>query len=115
MTFIVWFAMLGTVLLLLALSSSYLRWMPVTTSLVCLGLGMALSSPGLGFLHLEVAEASGWLEHLTEVAVLFSLFFQRTETSVTFAQPGMADCVTSGRSGHGVVYRRRLSDPALLA
>lgn len=75
MTFIVWFAMLGAVLLLLALSSSYLRWIPVTSSVVCLGLGIALGSPGLNLLQLDVAQSSAWLEHLTEVAVLFSLFF----------------------------------------
>ncbi|MFJ4384903.1 cation:proton antiporter [Pseudomonas sp. NPDC089408] len=75
MTFIVWFAMLGAVLLLLALLSSYLRWIPVTSSVVCLGLGIALGSPGLNFLQLDVAQSSAWLEHLTEVAVLFSLFF----------------------------------------
>ncbi|WP_394208624.1 cation:proton antiporter [Pseudomonas putida] len=75
MTFIVWFAMLGMVLLLLALSSSYLRWMPVTSSVVCLALGIALGSSGLGFLHLDVSKSSEWMEHLTEVAVLFSLFF----------------------------------------
>ena len=75
MTFIVWFAMLGMVLLLLALSSSYLRWMPVTSSVVCLALGIGLGSSGLGFLHLDVSKSSEWMEHLTEVAVLFSLFF----------------------------------------
>ncbi|KAF4559895.1 MULTISPECIES: sodium:proton antiporter [Pseudomonas] len=75
MTFIVWFAMLGAVLLLLSLSSSYLRWIPVTTSVVCLGLGMALGTSGLGFLQLDLSKSSGWMEHLTEVAVLFSLFF----------------------------------------
>lgn len=75
MTFIVWFAMLGAVLLLLALSSSYLRWVPVTSSLVCLGLGMFLGTSGLGLLQLDLSESSGWIEHLTEVAVLFSLFF----------------------------------------
>lgn len=75
MTFIVWFAMLGAVLLLLALSSSYLRWVPVTSSLVCLGLGMFLGTSGLGLLQLDLSESSGWMEHLTEVAVLFSLFF----------------------------------------
>ena len=75
MTFIVWLAMLGMVLLLLALSSSYLRWMPVTSSVVCLALGIGLGSSGLGFLHLDVSKSSEWMEHLTEVAVLFSLFF----------------------------------------
>jgi hypothetical protein len=36
MSFITWVAVLGAVLLTLALTSSYLRWMPVTTSAVCL-------------------------------------------------------------------------------
>ncbi|AGN81760.1 cation:proton antiporter [Pseudomonas sp. GD03651] len=75
MTFIVWFAMLGAVLLLLALSSSYLRWIPVTSSVVCLVLGIGLGASGLGLLHLDVSGSKGWMEHLTEVAVLFSLFF----------------------------------------
>ncbi|MFJ4064434.1 cation:proton antiporter [Pseudomonas sp. NPDC089996] len=104
MTFIVWFAMLGAVLLLLALSSSYLRWMPVTTSVVCLGLGLTLGSAGLGFLQLDITRSSGWLEHLTEVAVLFSLFFsglklrqsllsRRWWTAYFLAGPVMLICI----------------------
>ncbi|RWU17207.1 sodium:proton antiporter [Pseudomonas alkylphenolica] len=74
MNFIVWVAVLGAVLLLLALTSAYLRWLPVTTSVVCLGLGAALGPGGMGWLQLDLSRASGWMEHLTEVAVLFSLF-----------------------------------------
>ncbi|MDB5997294.1 MAG: Sodium/hydrogen exchanger [Pseudomonas sp.] len=74
MSFIVWVAVLGAVLLTLALTSSYLRWMPVTTSAVCLVLGVAIGPSGLGLLKLSTDDASTWMEHLTEVAVLFSLF-----------------------------------------
>jgi NhaP-type Na+/H+ or K+/H+ antiporter len=74
MSFIVWVAVLGAVLLTLALTSSYLRWMPVTTSAVCLVLGVAIGPAGLGLLKLDTPDASIWMEHLTEVAVLFSLF-----------------------------------------
>ena len=74
MSFIVWVAVLGAVLLTLALTSSYLRWMPVTTSAVCLVLGVAIGPAGLGLLKLDTEDASIWMEHLTEVAVLFSLF-----------------------------------------
>ncbi|MVV47984.1 sodium:proton antiporter [Pseudomonas sp. PB120] len=74
MSFIVWVAVLGAVLLALALTSSYLRWMPVTTSAVCLVLGVAIGPAGLGLLKLDLDDASFWMEHLTEVAVLFSLF-----------------------------------------
>jgi NhaP-type Na+/H+ or K+/H+ antiporter len=74
MSFIAWVAVLGAVLLTLALTSSYLRWMPVTTSAVCLLLGVAIGPAGLGWLRLDVEDAADWMEHLTEVAVLFSLF-----------------------------------------
>lgn len=36
MSFTIWVAVLGRVLLILALTSSYLRWLPITTSVVCL-------------------------------------------------------------------------------
>ncbi|MGY2188960.1 potassium/proton antiporter [compost metagenome] len=74
MSFIAWVAVLGAVLLTLALTSSYLRWMPVTTSAVCLALGVAIGPAGLGWLRLDINDATFWMEHLTEVAVLFSLF-----------------------------------------
>ena len=74
MSFITWVAVLGAVLLTLALTSSYLRWMPVTTSAVCLVLGVAIGPAGLGLLTLDIKDAAFWMEHLSEVAVLFSLF-----------------------------------------
>jgi NhaP-type Na+/H+ or K+/H+ antiporter len=74
MSFIAWVAVLGAVLLTLALTSSYLRWLPVTTSAVCLALGVAIGPAGLGWLRLDIKDAAVWMEHLTEVAVLFSLF-----------------------------------------
>ena len=74
MSFITWVAVLGTVLMTLAMTSSYLRWMPVTTSAVCLLLGIAIGPWGLEFLQLDTGQASVWMEHLTEVAVVFSLF-----------------------------------------
>jgi NhaP-type Na+/H+ or K+/H+ antiporter len=74
MSFVIWVAVLGAVLLTLALTSSYLRWMPVTTSAVCLVLGVAIGPAGLGWLRLDIKDAAVWMEHLTEVAVLFSLF-----------------------------------------
>ncbi|CAM3899793.1 cation:proton antiporter [Pseudomonas wadenswilerensis] len=74
MSFILWMAVLGVVLLALALAASYLRWLPVTTSAVCLVLGIAIGPSGLGLLQLDLVAAAPWMEHLTEVALLFSLF-----------------------------------------
>ncbi|KAB0494273.1 cation:proton antiporter [Pseudomonas vancouverensis] len=74
MSFVAWLAVMGAVLLTLALTSSYLRWLPVTTSAVCLVLGVAIGPAGFGLLRLDIKDAAFWMEHLTEVAVLFSLF-----------------------------------------
>ncbi|MEG5263423.1 sodium:proton antiporter [Pseudomonas sp. JDS28PS106] len=74
MSFITCMTVLGALLMLLALTSSYLRWMPVTTSAVCLIFGFAIGPMGLAMINLDFRQASGWMERLTEVAVLFSLF-----------------------------------------
>jgi len=67
-------SVLGALLLLLALTSSYLRWLPVTTSAVCLAFGMGLGPLGVGLVNMDFARASTWLGRVTEMAVLFSLF-----------------------------------------
>ncbi|KTB73104.1 MULTISPECIES: sodium:proton antiporter [Pseudomonas] len=74
MSFIVCMGVLGVLLMLLALTSSYLRWMPVTTSAVCLGFGFGIGPMGLDIVNLDFEKSYEWLERLTEVAVLFSLF-----------------------------------------
>ncbi|MCG6575797.1 sodium:proton antiporter [Pseudomonas sp. AF32] len=84
MTFSVWVAVLGAVLLTLALTSSYLRWMPVTTSAVCLVLGVVIGPLGLGLLRLDIDDSSVWMEHLTEIAVVFSLFVSGLKLRLPF-------------------------------
>ncbi|MCE0460864.1 cation:proton antiporter [Pseudomonas uvaldensis] len=84
MTFSVWVAVLGAVLLTLALTSSYLRWMPVTTSAVCLVLGVAIGPLGLDLLRLDIGDSSVWMEHLTEIAVVFSLFVSGLKLRLPF-------------------------------
>ncbi|WP_273823391.1 cation:proton antiporter [Pseudomonas asplenii] len=74
MGFLLWMSVLGGILLVLALTSSALRWMPITTSAACLVMGIAMGPAGLGWLQLDLHQASSWMEHLSEVAVLFSLF-----------------------------------------
>jgi NhaP-type Na+/H+ or K+/H+ antiporter len=74
MSFILCMTVFGVLLMLLALTSSYLRWLPVTTSAVCLAFGAGIGPWGLDLVQLDVRDARHWLERLTEVAVLFSLF-----------------------------------------
>ena len=74
MSFILWMGVLGVLLMLLALTSSFLRWLPVTTSAVCLAFGLAIGPMGLNLFTTDFRDTTSWLERLTEVAVLFSLF-----------------------------------------
>ncbi|MCO8168811.1 sodium:proton antiporter [Pseudomonas sp. 21LCFQ02] len=74
MSFMVYVGVLGVLLMLLALTSSWLRWLPVTTSALCLLFGFAIGPAGLQLITLDVQRSHEWLERLTEVAVLFSLF-----------------------------------------
>jgi NhaP-type Na+/H+ or K+/H+ antiporter len=69
-----WIALVGALLLLMALSSAFLRRLPISSSAIYLGVGIVLSPVGLGLLRFEVASSSMWLERLAEVAVIVSLF-----------------------------------------
>lgn len=102
MSFILCMTVLGALLMMLALTSSYLRWLPVTTSAVCLAFGFAIGPAGLDMLHLDFREASGWLERLTEAAVLFSLF----STGIKLRLP------LNGKAWHSAYW---LAGPVMLA
>ncbi len=64
----------GALLLLMALSSAYLRSLPITTSAIYLALGLAISPLGLDLVAVNFVEWKVWFEHLTEIAVIVSLF-----------------------------------------
>jgi NhaP-type Na+/H+ or K+/H+ antiporter len=74
MDFIGWTTLIGAVLLTMALSSAYLHRLPVSTALVYLVLGAIIGPLGFGLLRVDPTEAP-WLERITEVAVIVSLFF----------------------------------------
>ncbi|MCD4862953.1 cation:proton antiporter [Pseudomonas sp. PLB05] len=84
MTFLVWVGVLGSLLMILALTSAYLRWLPVTTSVVCLAFGMLISPIGLGLAEVHFQQSATWIGHLTEVAVLFSLFVSGLKLRLSF-------------------------------
>ncbi len=67
-------ALISGVLLLMALASSYVRDLPITTSAVDLALGLALGPLGVGLRALDVLASAVDVERITEVAVIVALF-----------------------------------------
>ncbi|WJN57397.1 sodium:proton antiporter [Pseudomonas sp. SO81] len=74
MSFSLWLMVLGTLLLILALTSAYLRLLPVSSSVLYLVFGLVIGPLGLELWQQDLGHISGWLEHLAEAAVLVSLF-----------------------------------------
>ncbi len=87
MSFLHWMVVLGSILLILTLASAYLRWLPVTTSTLYLAFGLGIGPLGLGLWQMNFLEVAYWLEHLAEIAVLFSLFTGGMKLRLGFTDP----------------------------
>jgi NhaP-type Na+/H+ or K+/H+ antiporter len=74
LTFLHWTALAAGVLLVMALAASYVRYLPITSSLVYLALGVGLGPLGLGVVELDLVEAAPIVEHVTTIAVVIALF-----------------------------------------
>lgn len=74
MSFTGWLAFAGALLLLMALSSAFVRRLPITTSIIYLCAGIIISPALLNWLPIDFVASAAWLEKLTEIAVIISLF-----------------------------------------
>lgn len=69
-----WFLIVGGLLVLMALTATVLKRLPLSTAMLYLALGVGIGPYGLGLIRLDPIEQSALLERLTEVAVIVSLF-----------------------------------------
>lgn len=69
-----WFILLGTLLLVVGFTASYMKTVPATSAIVYLLIGFVLGPMGFGLFHFNPLEESALLEVLTEIAVLISLY-----------------------------------------
>ena len=82
MTFAIWCAIVGVLLITMALSTSLLKRLPLSTSMLYLAAGFALGPAGLQLLDADPFRHSVLLERVAEVAVLISLFVTGLKLSV---------------------------------
>lgn len=74
MTYAIWALIVGTLLILMALSGTFLKRLPISTAMLYLVVGYGLSPAGLDLMSPDPLIHSGILERVSEVAVLISLF-----------------------------------------
>lgn len=102
MSFLGWMALAGMLLLLLALSSAYLRSLPISTSAIYLALGVAIGPLGFGWILIDLGDQIRWFERLTEVAVIVALFVGGLKLRLPLRDPAW-------------IAARRLGGPVMLA
>ena len=74
MGFNAWMAAGGALLLTMALSSALIQRLPVSTAAIYLGVGCAIGPWGFDLLRIDLNDSAPWIERLTEIAVVLSLF-----------------------------------------
>lgn len=74
MTTATWFILLGTLLLVVGFTASYIKTVPATSAIVYLVIGLVVGPMGFGLFHFNPLKESALLELLTEIAVLISLY-----------------------------------------
>lgn len=74
MTAALWFLLVGGLFLVMGLTPSFIKRLPVTSAIIYLSIGLLVGPTVLNVFHFNPLRESALLEVLTEVAVLISLF-----------------------------------------
>lgn len=82
-----WFVIVGALLIVMGLVSSFTDRLPLTPALIYLLLGVALGPAGAGVLRIDAVRHADVLEHVFEVAVLISLFTLGLKLRLPFRDP----------------------------
>jgi NhaP-type Na+/H+ or K+/H+ antiporter len=87
MTAVIWFLVVGALLVVMALTGSVLKRLPLSTSMLYLAVGFALGPGGFAIFYLDPIERAALLERVTEVAVIISLFSAGLKLRVGWRDP----------------------------
>lgn len=94
MPFHAWLLFFGGLLLVVAFVHPYVRRLPITTTLLYLGVGIAVSPIGFGWLNLDPFAHAGWLHHAAEMGVLISLFTVGLKLRLPLTDPTLRPAVS---------------------
>jgi NhaP-type Na+/H+ or K+/H+ antiporter len=85
--FTIGYIVVGAVFILMALSGSVLKRLPLSTSMLYLAAGLLIGPHGLGLLRFDPVAESAILERIAEVAVIVSLFGAGLKLRVPLRDP----------------------------
>ena len=80
-----WFLLVGILMLAKGLAPPYIRHLPVTSAILYLAVGLLVGPTVLGLFHFNPLKQSAFLEVLTEVVVLISLYSAGVKMPVPFS------------------------------
>jgi NhaP-type Na+/H+ or K+/H+ antiporter len=69
-----WGILIGLLLIGMALSSTFIKRLPLSEAMIYLLVGVALSSSPIALLNIDIQAHAAVLEHIAEIALLISLF-----------------------------------------
>jgi len=69
-----WFIGIGILMIVMTMITASLKHLPLTAAILYLCLGFALGPTGIGLIRFDPTTQARTLEHLTEIAVIISLF-----------------------------------------
>lgn len=87
MNYTTWYLVVGLVFILMALSGTVLRRLPLSTSMLYLGAGALIGPLGLDLAVFDPAEEAGVVERIAEAAVIVSLFTAGLKLRVPLRDP----------------------------
>lgn len=87
MNYTTWYLVVGAVFILMALSGTVLRRLPLSTSMLYLGAGALIGPQALDLAVFDPAEEAGVVERIAEAAVIVSLFTAGLKLRVPLRDP----------------------------
>jgi sodium/hydrogen antiporter len=86
-TVTIWYLIIGVLLILMGLSGSVLKRLPLSPAMLYLAIGFVLGPSGVALVTLDPYHDAHWLTQLTEVALLISLFSVGLRLRVAITDP----------------------------
>ncbi|MDQ3336087.1 MAG: cation:proton antiporter [Myxococcota bacterium] len=87
MSFLAWMTLVSALLLMMALASSYVRDLPITTSALYLVVGVLIGPLGADVISIDLVESADILERVAEVAVVIALFVGGLKLRLQWSDP----------------------------